>query len=315
MSQHISSEDFLQMIGSPVVFDGVPEWHVEWIVEPFIQKGAFNILGGVQKIGKSLLRSHLIVSAVTGHPALKCHKVNPAKKVLLLAGEEGRGPEHTRLYEAKQGLGVGDGILPVYIMENEGFYFDDDRSFSAFIEFVREQEFDLVVIDPLIRWHRKNENVAGEIGPILTRLRRLHKFSTVLLVHHFGKSSEDFKTLGHMLRGSSDIPAVYDHLVGVLNTNKRDQKGFFVRRLEWDTRYGAKPDPVEIEFTFSEHSYEIAYHKDLREAVLAILVREPLSGNEVVKRLHRQKKPTLAMLKAIANEGLIESTENGWRKK
>ena len=295
--------------------NGLPQWKPDWLIEGLVERNAFNILGGMQKVGKSLFRSHLMVAAVTGKPALGHFRVKPVKKALLLAGEERKEVEEARIYRAAKGLDVEAESLPIHIMSQKGFFFDDEDSFQQFMLMVVQDEYELVVIDPLIRWHRRNENISGELSPVLNRLRMLHLFATVLLVHHLGKPTEmdADRPLGHMLRGTSDLAAIYDNLMVLKNTKGGNK---MARQLLMDCRYDQQPDPRKVDLNIlSETAYTWDLHVGDEERVLNIVGPEPLSGNEIQKLAKRNRAKVLTCLKSLAAQGLIEETPFGFVKK
>jgi hypothetical protein len=71
---------------------------------------------------------------------------------------------------------------------------------------VPEQHPVLLVLDPLIRLHRVDENDATQIAALLSYLRELQRqFQlAVLLVHHVRKDSQSSRP-GQALRGSSEL--------------------------------------------------------------------------------------------------------------
>jgi len=304
--------DFQQFLLEPVSLNGVPQWKLEWLIENLLQRNAFNILGGAQKVGKSLLRSHLLISAIAECPALSVFKTRKARKALLLAGEERPEVEQARFFRAAKGLKVKADILPIYILpQQHGFFFDDYKSFSAFLEFLQEERFDLVVIDPLIRWHRVNENVAGELAPILTNLRLITEFATLLVVHHTGKPREGSEDMlpGHLLRGSSDLAAIYDHLIIMKNA---PGAGKLTKKLIIDTRYDTTPPPLTIDLEFSKMAYSCVLRQSLREAAQILLGQSALSRNQLAKELKRGRDQVGEVLETLAAEGIIEHGEDGW---
>ena len=307
--------DLRAMVTAEVSLNGIPQWKLDWLIEGLVERNAFNILGGMQKVGKSLFRSHLMVAAVTGIPALGQFRVKPVKKALLLAGEERREVEEARLYRAAKGLGVEAESLPIHIMSQKGFYFNDEASFQQFMLMVVQDEYELVVIDPLIRWHQCNENISGELSPILNRLRMLHLFSTLILVHHLGKPTEidADRPLGHLLRGTSDLAAIYDNLMVLKNTKGGNKMS---RQLLMDCRYDAQPDPRKIDLNIiSEEAYTWDLHVGDEERVLGFIGSEPLSANQIVKMVKRSRARILTCLKSLAAQGLIEETPFGFVKK
>jgi RecA-family ATPase len=315
MRTYFKQVDFVEMVSTEVSLNGTYEWKPDWMAKMLIQRQAFNILGGAQKVGKSLLRTHLLVCAVANRPALDCYEVKPAKRALLLAGEEMQEVEEARIRRAARALDVEDSSLPIDIIEQRhGFFFDDFKSFDGFLEFVESEGYDLVVIDPLVRWHRANENATGELAPILTNLRLLTRFATLLLVHHTGKPSKDHAdyALGHLLRGSSDLAAIYDHLL-VLKKRKGSNK--FTREILIDTRHEEQPDPIVTEFQFGEEEYKLVAYTPTVRLVRFSLGRTGQSATAIRDSIKRRKEDVLQALQLLELEGFAEQTPDGWTRK
>jgi hypothetical protein len=69
----------------------------------------------------------------------------------------------------------------------------------------------MLVLDPLVRLHRIDENVSGEVAPLLAYLRdlqRRHRLAAIL-VHHARKGAGAMRA-GQALRGSSEFHAWAD---------------------------------------------------------------------------------------------------------
>ena len=66
----------------------------------------------------------------------------------------------------------------------------------------------LLILDPFVRLHRIDENVSGEVAPLLAFLRDLQRrhATAVLVVHHARKGAGTVRA-GQALRGSSEFHA------------------------------------------------------------------------------------------------------------
>ena len=66
----------------------------------------------------------------------------------------------------------------------------------------------LLVLDPFVRLHRIDENISGEVAPLLAYLRELQRryHLAVVLVHHARKGGSKMRA-GQALRGSSEFHA------------------------------------------------------------------------------------------------------------
>jgi len=64
----------------------------------------------------------------------------------------------------------------------------------------------LLVLDPFVRLHRIDENLSGEVAPLLAYLRELQRRFHVAVVHHARKGGAKLRA-GQALRGSSEFHA------------------------------------------------------------------------------------------------------------
>ena len=316
MSPYWSESDFKAVTHGPLSLNGSSAWEPEWLIEGFLQKESLNFLGGVQKVGKSLLRSHLLVCSVTGRPALGCYKTNVIGKALLLAGEERREAEEARLRKAAAGLGLDADELPIYVMEQRGWFFDpnDEAAMREFETFVITNDFRFVVIDALSNWHTRDENVAAQMAPLMTRIRMMIEGFTILLVHHLGKPQEfdKDKAVGHLLRGSSVLAAAYDNLVIMKNKQGTGRRH---KRLTFDTRYSEGLDDIDIELEMDKESYTWLYDgskKEQEEAAHAFMSGGLLKRNELARSLKLSNGQTDRILQRLAEKGLAKKTLTGW---
>jgi len=100
---------------------------------------------------------------------------------------------------------------------------------------------DVVIIDPFIKFHNKDENSAQEMGFILERLRNLIEDYSIslILVHHQGKEENAGA------RGSSAIAGEYGSCI---TTKKLGGDESLKHRVEFDLRHALTPDPRNLIF-------------------------------------------------------------------
>ncbi len=323
-SRSIRISDIKEFIDGPLDVNGETEYVADWLIEGLLINQGFNILGGVPKVGKSLLRSHLLVCAIVGTPACSSFAVRPIKKALLLAGEESVEAEKSRLRRAARGLGVDNILLAIDILPQFGLYFDDPEAFESLRDLIMEEKYDLVCIDPLVRWHRRNENSSGELSPILTQLRSLcHAGITILLIHHVSKphDNQDTSVLGYLLRGTSDFAAIYDNLIIM----KKGQGGSKTRRtLQFDCRPAEAPDPRPIELKAEQQSFTWVDHRPAID-VLRDLISVPIPGGvgtetgkldtkALARAIGRRNVEVTTALQLLAKEGLVKKDGKFWHQ-
>jgi hypothetical protein len=70
----------------------------------------------------------------------------------------------------------------------------------------------LLVLDPLVRVHSIDENVAGQVASLLGYLRSLQRKAgtAIAIVHHVRKNASPTGNAGYSLRGSGDLYAWLD---------------------------------------------------------------------------------------------------------
>jgi hypothetical protein len=103
----------------------------------------------------------------------------------------------------------------------------------------------MLLLDPLVRMHRLDENSAADISGLLGLLRHMQRQHEVAIavVHHMSERSR--AQLGQPLRGSTDLHAWSDSAAYFVR--RRDQL-----RLGLEHRSAAAPEPFDIELVTDE---------------------------------------------------------------
>jgi len=144
-----------------------------WLIDGLWAAEAVGIVGGEPKCCKSFLALDMAVAVASGAPCLgRFAPVEPGR-VLLFAAEDALHVVRRRLAET--------------------------------VEHLRPR---LLILDPFVRLHRIDENVSGEVAPLLAYLRELQRRHAVavVLVHHARKGAGKARA-GQALRGSSEFHA------------------------------------------------------------------------------------------------------------
>jgi hypothetical protein len=182
-----------------------------WLVEGMWADEAVGIVGGEPKCCKSFLALDLAVAVASGTPCLRRFPVPAPGRVLLFAAEDAPHVVRERLAGIARAAGVAFDTLDVHVITAPSLRLDLARDQEHLVDTIAAIKPRLLVLDPLVRLHRIDENVAAEITPILDYLRSLQRrfHTAVLLVHHARKGAARVRA-GQALRGSSELHAIGD---------------------------------------------------------------------------------------------------------
>jgi protein gp37 len=203
---HIASDDL------PFVNFGafeVPDEEHRWLVRDAWGLGAVGIVGGDPKLGKTILTDELAVAVASGAPFLGRHEVVRQGRVLIASMEGQRWLTTDRIHRICQFRGIDPASLPIDVLDQAVLRLDDERDLQRLGAAVRRTGAVLLVLDPLVRLHLGDENVAGNIARVLGGLQGIQRQTGVAIavVHHNKKNVAKSARPGSGLRGSSDLHA------------------------------------------------------------------------------------------------------------
>jgi RecA-family ATPase len=179
-----------------------------WLVEALWSEEAVGIIGGEPKCGKSFLALDLAVAVAAGIPCLRRFAVSRPGRVLLYPAEDALHIVRRRLDGICAAGGVGLADLDVQVITAPSLRLDLEADRVRLEETVARLKPRLLVLDPFVRLHRIDENVSGDVAPLLAFLRELQRRHAiaVVLVHHAKKGAGTIRA-GQALRGSSEFHA------------------------------------------------------------------------------------------------------------
>jgi RecA-family ATPase len=163
----------------------------QWLVEGLWSDQAVGILGGEPKCGKSFLALDLAVSVASGAACLRQFPVRHTGKVLLFPAEDSLAVVRQRLEGIAGAAQVPFESLPVEVITAPSLRLDTPTDRQRLSNTVQNLRPILLILDPLIRLHRLEENDATQIAGLLSFLRELQRqfHLAVLVVHHARKDS------------------------------------------------------------------------------------------------------------------------------
>jgi hypothetical protein len=214
-----------------------------WLVEDLWCDQAVGILGGEPKCCKSFLALDLAVSVASGTPCLRRFRPVRTGPVLLFPAEDALGVVRQRLGGICAAAGVAFESVALDVITAPSLRLDLPLDRERMEHAVAERRPRLLVLDPLIRLHRIDENDASQVAPLLSFLRELQrKYQLAVMVVHHARKDAHATRPGQALRGSSEL-----HGWGDSNLYLRRQKD----RLTLTTEHRAAPsgDPFALQLT------------------------------------------------------------------
>jgi hypothetical protein len=292
----------------------------QWLIEGLWADQAVGILGGEPKCCKSFLALDIAVSVASGRPCLRHYPVPRSGKVLLFPAEDSLAVVRQRLEGIAAAAQVPFDALGVEVITAPSLRLDttaDRQRLSHTLEHFQPR---LLILDPLIRLHRLEENDATQIAGLLSFLRQLQRqFQlAVLLVHHARKDSHSSRP-GQALRGSSEL-----HGWGDSNLYLR-RKG---SQLTLSTEHRAAPSQDHIRLHLAQPGPALALvgapdlpteppPESVSQQVRRILanLQEPISVQRLRPLCGLRTATVCAALAELADQGLVHHDQRGYQLK
>lgn len=255
----------------------------QWLVEALWSDQAVGILGGEPKCCKSFLALDVAVSVASGAACLRRFPVRRSGKVLLFPAEDSLAIVRQRLAGIASAAQVCFQSLPVEVITSPSLRLDTPADRQRLSNTVQNLQPILLILDPLIRLHRVDENDATQIATLLSYLRELQRqfHLAVLLVHHARKDSNSSRP-GQALRGSSEL-----HGWGDSNLYMRRRGS----QLTLSTEHRAAPSQDHIPLQLSQSDQALAL--SVLDHPMGQSSTEPTPVERVRQALAQLKEPVL----------------------
>lgn len=229
-----------------------------WLVEGLWSDQAVGILGGEPKCCKTFFALDLAVSVASGTPCLRHFPVHCAGPVLLFPAEDSLAVVRARLAGICAVAGVAFDALAVDVITAPTLRLDTPADCQRLTHTVEHLQPRLLILDPLIRLHRVDENDASQIAALLSFLRQLQRqfHVAIMVVHHARKDSNSSRP-GQALRGSSEL-----HGWGDSNLYLRRRGD----QLTLSTEHRAAPsqDHIALQLTATDAAVALSVLSDAR---------------------------------------------------
>jgi len=220
----------------------------------WVEREHLTILGGRQKVGKSILAVNLGLSVANGTDFLG-FKVPQPRRVLYVQQEIAEPAMLDRLRIMVSGLGPS--YADNFMIENTTgtpLKLTSQADRQRLSDLLDHNKPDLLILDPFSTFHNKDENSAPEMTAVLEPIFELkYKFKVgILLIHHFGKPSLAERKGSQRLRGSSvigdraDALIMLDELPTMPQSANPALPGEFYAEISFDLRNDASPSPITV---------------------------------------------------------------------
>ena len=289
-----------------------------WLLEGLWARSAIGLIGGAPKCCKTWLGLDMAVSVASGTPALGTFACQAPGSALVYLAEDGLPQVRARIEGLCLQRGRDIGSLDLQVITAPLLRLDlaaDQERLARTIEALRPR---VLLLDPLVRLHRLDENSAAEISGLLGYIRGLQRrFDlAVILVHHASKKQRSQP--GQALRGSSDLHAIGDSNAYLARDGKQ-----IVLTIEH--RAARSPEPVRLELA-TDPGGEAAHLRvvssggvasdrpKLEQLVLECFspTKEPLTRAALRVALRVNNQRLGDALERLERSGRIERTPQGW---
>jgi hypothetical protein len=288
-----------------------------WLIESLWAKSAVGIIGGPPKCCKSWLGLDMAVSVASGTPCLNRFPVKHKGSTLIFMAEDAIGAVRARIEALCACRHFDIERLELYVITASALRLDLDRDQRRLKHTLDNLRPRLLLLDPLVRLHRLDENSAADISNLLGYVREIQRAydTAVVLVHHASKKHR--AQPGQALRGSSDLHAFGDSNAYLARRNHRIM-------LTLEHRAAKPPEPFEMQLV--SHSDGSATHLEivscigenaaasLTERILVLLEHadKPLPGKIVREHLRVNNQRLVQTLDDLNKQGRIMRTPKGW---
>jgi len=300
------------------------EPEAQWLVQKLWTRRAVGVIGGRPKSAKSWFGLDLALSVASETLCLGRFAVDDPGPALVYLAEDALGTVRSRLEGLCRHRGLDLARLDLFVITAPTLRLDLDRDQQRLDATVAALQPRLLLLDPLVRLHRLDENDSGAVSGLLGFLRELERRHdlAVALVHHMSKRRS--ADLGQALRGSGDIHAWTDS--SAFLTRQRDRLV-----LSTEHRSVAAPEPIEVELVSDDDGgahLEIAGQADkvalsdtqpasISDRVLAAFDDDgaPMRRGELRRRLGINNQRLGDALAELLEAGALERTVAGWKRR
>jgi len=263
----------------------------KWLVRDIWGQQSVGILGGAPKCAKSWFGLDMAISVASRTLCLGHFAVDDPGPTLVYLAEDALPQVRERIAGICAHRRLDLCALDLHVITAPAVRLDldaDKQRLEATLARLRPK---LLLLDPLVRLHRLDENSAADVSVLLGFLREMQRRyeTAIALVHHMSKRNHP--QLGQALRGSSDIHAWSDD--NAYLTRQSDKLRLTLEHRSAPAteplglRLVADPDGGAAHLELADASRSAGAVRSLRDDILDALAAEkaPLSRAELRAKL------------------------------
>ena len=288
-----------------------------WLIEQIWTDCAVGIIGGAPKCCKSWFGLDMAVSVASGTGCLGRFAVKQPGPVLVFMAEDACPAVRARIQALCTQRHIDIEHLELYVITASTLRLDltdDQQRLNATLAHLKPR---LLLLDPLVRLHRLDENSAADISKLLGFIRQLQRshHTAIALVHH---SSKKYRAQpGQQLRGSSDLHAFGDSNVYLARKNRH-----VVMSVEHRTAGSMDPVRLGLISRPDDHTahLEIVANTDpdpaltLADRLIQLLrnTARPMTRTAIREHLKINNQRLGYILSDLENQDIVLKTPKGW---
>ena len=210
-----------------------------------------QVIGGMSKIGKSIMAMNEALCIASGKPFLLQFEVPRPRRVIYFQAEISLGPLQKRLRTMIEAENIEPEAQErfFHVPSCKGIKITQYQHLRHVMDACKDIGAEVVIIDPLSRFFMGNENHAMDVQKLVDAIDQMvaRLGVSVILVHHHGKPPQDGngqRQGAQQLRGSSVLFDAFDSYLSLNKKNGKQLNGY--ARLAFELRNEADPQPMTI---------------------------------------------------------------------
>ena len=242
-----------------------------------------TLLHGKAKAGKTYLAMQMGLNIASATPWLG-NEIAKRKKVFYLQAELPYYPMRDRVKTMLLNYEHPSAKENFQMSEPRKLDICDEDDYKILNEIITQEGYKVVIIDPLVYFHEKNENSNDEMSSVMSRFRDLVNETDIslIIIHHDGKGGE--MTGGDASRGASAIFGAVDSDIRLLSPKTPKGGGAKYQNMECSLRHAASPEPKHLYFSEETLLFSTEHATNDISKLKKIIARQPsTTKSELIK--------------------------------